>query len=304
MVKLKKPLLRSLNYLTALVFFLFAIDYLRRSNFYIGLFFLFFLLLRVWYKRESLNVKLSEDVRRREKKYPDHFKKGILSSSQQQEESNANHLKYMALQNQINPHFLYNTLEGIRSEALLGGVPTAAKMSELLATYFRYNISNIDKMATVEEELANVKNYFKIQKFRFEERLEMDLEFDEWEDEVKLCKIPKLILQPIVENAILHGIEPQMENGWITIRFMCYESRLVIVVSDTGIGIPPSVLEALNQSLNDAATPNLTEGIGIKNVNYRLKMIFGEDYGLRYFSKEGKGTDVEIHLPFETRNRS
>lgn len=207
-------------------------------------------------------------------------------------------IKFLALQNQINPHFLYNTLEGIRSEALFGDRAIAAKMSELLASYFRYTISNVDKMVTVEDELGNIKNYFRIQKFRFDDRIEMNIELGEWIEEIKLCKIPKLILQPIIENAILHGLEPQLKKGVITIRFMLYETRLVIVVSDTGIGMLPEKVESLNEKMQEQSASILNTSIGIINVNRRLKMTFGADFGLRYFSKEGEGTDVEISIPF------
>lgn len=208
-------------------------------------------------------------------------------------------MKLLALQNQINPHFLYNTLEGIRSEALLGDGASAAKMSELLASYFRYNISNVDKMVTVEDELENIKIYFRIQKFRFDDRIDLHIQTDPLSDEIKRCKIPKIILQPIVENAILHGLEPQLKRGIITIRFMLYETRLVIVVSDTGIGMSAAAVADLNEKIQVSSSHLLrNESIGIINVNRRLKLIFGDDFGLRYFSKEDAGTDVEISIPF------
>lgn len=207
----------------------------------------------------------------------------------------AENLKLLALQNQINPHFLYNTLEGIRSEALIGGVPSAAKMAELLATYFRYNISQTDTLVSIDDELANINNYFQIQKFRFEERLHMEVMFAQQEERIRQLKIPKLTLQPIVENAILHGIEPQLTQGWVSLRFFLYHQRLVIVVSDTGVGMPLAQLHALNQLLMSDQPP--ATGIGIYNVNTRLKLLFGEGYGLYVNSVPNQGTDVEIHLP-------
>jgi len=222
----------------------------------------------------------------------------IMSLSSDEKKIMLEKVKFLALHNQINPHFLYNTLEGIRSEALLGDGENAAKMSELLASYFRYSISNVDKMVTVEDELESIRKYFRIQKFRFDDRIEMNIEFGEWVEEIKLCKMPKLILQPIVENAILHGLEPQLKKGIITIRFMLYETRLVIVVSDTGIGMSSEKVEYLNERMQDPTANVLNTSIGIINVNRRLKMIFGSDFGLRYFSKEEEGTDVEISIPF------
>ena len=127
--------------------------------------------------------------------------------------------EYLALQNQINPHFLYNTLEGIRAEAVISGVDTIAEMTEALATYFRYTISQVDNLVTLEEELANVENYYYIQKFRFGDRLDLMIRYDcEDEYSVLQCQIPKLTLQPIVENSIYHGLEQKMEKGHLDIK--------------------------------------------------------------------------------------
>jgi len=119
-------------------------------------------------------------------------------------EGSKKHAEYLALQNQINPHFLYNTLEGIRSEALIEGVDSIASMAETLAIFFRYTISNVDKLVTLEAEINNVKNYYKIQEFRLGDRLEFNIEFQvEDYHEVLQAKIPKLTLQPIFEKCYL-----------------------------------------------------------------------------------------------------
>lgn len=239
----------------------------------------------------------------------DVFKRKIEQSENSESLANEERImlekvKYLALQNQINPHFLYNTLEGIRSEALLGNAASAAKISELLASYFRYTITNLDKMVTVEDELSNIMNYFRIQKFRFDDRIAMNIEFEKDEqcnEKLKLCKIPKVTLQPIVENAILHGLEPKLKNGNVTIRFEVYETRLEIVVSDTGVGMSQEKVDYLNDVLFNSSKFLLrdeAESIGIVNVNRRLKLTFGADFGLRFFSKENEGTDVEISIPF------
>lgn len=209
----------------------------------------------------------------------------------------AENLKLLALQHQINPHFLYNTLEGIRSEALIGGVPSAAKMAELLANYFRYNITQTNTLVTIDDELANINNYFHIQKFRFEERLDMNIVFHEHEELIRQTLIPKLTLQPIVENAILHGVEPQLSSGLVTLRFFLYSQRLVIVVSDTGVGILPCQLRRIN-TLLACSEPPASEGVGIYNVNTRIKLLLGQNYGLHINSVVNQGTDVEIHLPY------
>ena len=218
----------------------------------------------------------------------------------------AEQAEYLALQTQINPHFLYNTLEGFRSEALLGGVPTVAKMSELLAKFFRYNISNLGKMVTIEDELKNIKNYFRIQCFRFDERIKMEFIFENDEEQIKKCQTPKLILQPIIENAIHHGIEPLIGQGTIIVRLIMYVDRLLIVISDNGIGMDQEKVLYLNERVNKLDFEEIAEmsngtGIGILNVNKRIQLLFGSDYGLYFYSKKEGGTDVEMTLPIKMK---
>ena len=121
---------------------------------------------------------------------------------------NKRQAQYLALQNQINPHFLYNTLESIRGEALIAGLDGVADMTEALAKFFRYTITNIENLVTVQDELDNCETYFLIQKYRFGDRLQLHIDYDgeDWED-IMSCKIPKLTLQPILENSIIHGTE-------------------------------------------------------------------------------------------------
>ncbi|MCP1103370.1 two-component system sensor histidine kinase YesM [Aequitasia blattaphilus] len=215
--------------------------------------------------------------------------------------------EYLALQNQINPHFLYNTLEGIRSEALIGGLPVVGEMAEVLAKFFRYTISNISSFVSVEDEISNVLHYYQIQKFRFGERINLNISFDENEEkDIKECHMPKLILQPIVENAIKHGIEPMMEDGIIGIRFQHISNRLIIVISDNGVGMEQKELDALNDKLgkiqlNDADALNQLQGVAMFNVSNRIKLLYGEEYGIHFYSEPGVGTDVEVSLPFNKK---
>jgi len=220
----------------------------------------------------------------------------LLQASKRQEQ-------YLALQNQINPHFLYNTLEGIRSEALTAGLPAVAEMTEALSTFFRYTISNMDNLVTVEDELGNIETYFLIQQYRFGKRLQLRIDMDE-EDRQKILayRLPKLILQPVVENSILHGLECKIGEGTLLVRLETTPSRLLITVSDDGVGMHPSRLEELNRNL---AIRSLTHvrgtrhrgGIAIVNVNNRIKLLFGEQYGVTITSTPGVGTDVDIVLP-------
>lgn len=218
-------------------------------------------------------------------------------------EGSKKHAEYLALQNQINPHFLYNTLEGIRSEALIEGVDSIANMTEALATFFRYTISNVDKLVTLEAEINNVKNYYKIQQFRFGEKLELNMDFqDEDSEDILQAKIPKLTLQPIFENAIFHGLERKLGKGILTLKVFATNKRLIIVISDNGVGIEEERVKELNQKLRGASLEYMKEdrkrgGIALLNVNNRIKLIFGDEYGIYVYSKIGAGTDVEITMP-------
>ena len=202
---------------------------------------------------------------------------------------NKRQAQYLALQNQINPHFLYNTLESIRSEALLSGLISVADMTEALASFFRYTISKVENLVSVEEELQNCETYFKIQQYRFGERLQLVIECDmEEKEEIYRCRIPKLTMQPILENSII--LEKIGE-------------RLMIRISDDGVGIDTKTLADMNEKLQKSAKAFSTQesetkgGIALVNVNNRIHLLFGEEYGIHVYSMPDVGTDVEIILP-------
>lgn len=216
---------------------------------------------------------------------------------------NKRQAQYLALQNQINPHFLYNTLESIRGEALIAGLDSVADMTEALAKFFRYTITKVENLVTVEEELQNCETYFRIQKYRFGDRLKLHIECEkeEWE-EITNCKIPKLTLQPILENSIIHGTELKVGTGNLKIVFERTEKRLIIRISDDGVGMDGDALARLNNKLRCNRNDNYMAegqkgGIALVNVNNRIHLIFGEEYGMHIYSVPGKGTDVEITIP-------
>lgn len=206
--------------------------------------------------------------------------------------------KIAALQSQINPHFLYNTLECIRSEALLYECDSIARMAKALAAFFRYSISNKENIVTIRDELRNIENYFLIQSYRFENKFALEINVEDDREEVGNYLIPKLSLQPIVENAIFHGLETKAENGKVTIRIYTTDQELVVVISDNGTGIDWDTLVSMRQALEQTEEYRESgDGIALSNVNQRIQLAFGNRYGLRLYSTTGIGTDVEIWLP-------
>ena len=220
-------------------------------------------------------------------------------------ELSTKHAELLALQNQINPHFLYNTLEAIRGDALCEGVDSIADTTEALSTFFRYTITNTGNLVSVEDELENVENYFKIQQYRFGDKLKMKVNFPDDYSRILECKLPKLTLQPVVENAIFHGLEAKAEGGVITISMEMTEKKLLINIHDDGIGINEEELIKINQRLETVSGPLKEEkrkrgGIALPNVSRRIKLLFGEEYGIRIYSIPNLGTEVRIAVPIIT----
>ncbi|RFB17437.1 sensor histidine kinase [Bacillus sp. HNG] len=245
------------------------------------------------------SVSLSPETEEVTKKVEEFLAKGELLNATKKQ------AQYLALQNQINPHFLYNTLEGIRGETLNAGLKNVAKMTEALATFFRYTISNVENLVTVEDEIININNYYIIQRYRFNERIDLSVEYDEFN--ILMYTIPKLTLQPIVENAIHHGIERSIGKGMVRIKIEQTAKRLIITISDNGIGMPEERLQELNDKLINTSLDYIQSndksngGIAMLNVNNRIKLLFGEEYGICVYSALNVGTDVEITLPLITK---
>lgn len=208
-----------------------------------------------------------------------------------------------SLSYQINPHFLYNTLESIRSEALMHKDMDAAKMAEALGNFFRYNISRREDVVSVAEELQNIENYIQIQKYRFGRRLDFQVIYHSDRSVLDCAQIPKLALQPLVENAVFHGIEKRISGGRVTLHLSAGADRLWITVEDNGPGMDPADVEHINrQILEHRIIHEANErhgGIALVNVNSRIQMIFGEEYGLTFSAVKNWGTQVEIMLPYK-----
>ena len=151
------------------------------------------------------------------------------------------------LQRQINPHFLYNSLESIRGNAIVKGADEIAKMTEALATFFRYSISQKGNMVSLEDEINNVKDYFIIQQFRFNNKFSIKITSNISDYQFPNYYLPKMTLQPMIENSIYHGLEPKIGKGKIELRVTITDSRLILNVIDDGIGIPKDKLYEINR---------------------------------------------------------
>ena len=211
-----------------------------------------------------------------------------------------------SLQSQINPHFLYNTLESIRSKALIHDENEIADMVEALAHLFRYNIGKGDISATLTQELNNIQNYLTIQNYRFRNKFRLEIDLGEIDALADQYRIPVLTLQPIVENAIHYGLEKRIGEGHIFLRAYQTQRNLIIEIRDDGVGMSERELEAIRNKINDPSAlvradgknqASHGSGIALPNVNRRLKLFFGDDAGLEILSAEGVGTQVSIVMP-------
>ncbi len=215
----------------------------------------------------------------------------------------------LALQNQINPHFLYNTLDAIRGDALCAGMDNIADITEALSTYFRYTITETSTLVMLMDELENVDNYFTIQQYRFGERLKIQIDIPEEDTEVLQLQCPKLMLQPIVENAIFHGLEKRSEGGTIKVEIERTDNRVFIHVRDDGVGIEEETLKSINKKLEHVSVGYIKDpqkgrgGIALNNVCRRIKLLFGEEYGIHIYSFKDVGTHVCITLPVIRKER-
>lgn len=197
------------------------------------------------------------------------------------------------LRSQINPHFLYNALEAIRAEALLHGGAELADAVGGLSTLFRYNVKG-DDAVPLAQELEITRAYLAIQTLRFRNRLEIMERFPE---ETLTLPVMKLILQPVVENAVYHGLEPKLTAGTLYLTARMEENDLKLCVYDDGVGIPPDTLAQLRQSLEAPGPERPDAHVGLWNVQHRIRLYYGRPYGLTVESAPDKGTKVTILIP-------
>ncbi len=206
--------------------------------------------------------------------------------------------EFKMLQQQINPHFIFNTLEIINLIAMHHGEQSISKMVKSLAYIMRYAISK-SVMVTVQQEIEALEAYIDIQKFRFEDNFTIKLDLDR---SLYECSMIKFILQPLVENAITHGMSQTTTGGEVSVFLGCYEDGLEFRVADNGTGMSEEVLAKLRESIYDPLveyTPSEKGGIGLKNIYRRIQLFYKEEGELKIDSVAGQGTVVTIRLPFE-----
>jgi two-component system sensor histidine kinase YesM len=204
-----------------------------------------------------------------------------------------------AFQARINPHFLYNTLEVIRGIARSRRVDPVVDIVKHLAKLFRYSINKNMELVSISDELQSVRNYVSIQEYRYGDRVQIDYQI---QDDVLTNRIIKLVMQPLVENAFYHGVETMPGKAQILIAGYQHNGTVVLQVTDNGVGIEEEKLKGINERLLACDTPASVDGdygigIGMVNVNRRLRLHYGEGYGLRVSSDLGRGTTVEVRVP-------
>lgn len=200
-----------------------------------------------------------------------------------------------SLQNQINPHFLFNTLNTLSKKAYLDGAEETSDLLVSVAGLLRYSLKKVDQSVTLAEEVHVIEQYIAIQKARFAERLTFNLEVD---SSLLESRIPSLTLQPIIENAMIHGVEKLVDGGTITLRIYQHHEVVLAEVEDDGPGMSPEELERLLHQEVQSEIGHSTS-IGFQNVVKRLQLFFNRAEVLSIKSALGKGTTVTIHIPIE-----
>lgn len=205
-------------------------------------------------------------------------------------------VEFKMLASQINPHFLYNTLETIRMKALVNKQFEIAELVKMLAKIMRRNIQVSEKMVTFKSEIEFIEYYLKIQSFRFGDRISSEVIID---DDIDMnAKILPLIIQPFVENAFVHGLEQIESGGKLTVSVEREVEIVKITIEDNGEGMNYYQLGKIRHILNNSNEIEDKTHIGINNVNQRIKMQYGEAYGVKIYSEEEKGTKVVISVPY------
>lgn len=203
------------------------------------------------------------------------------------------HARLCTLQSRVNPHFLFNALNVIGGSAAEEGALTTLDMISETADYLRYSLNQLDKIVTLEEEVQNIQDYLSIQKRRFGKRLTYSIQCGE---EVLSARIPSMILQPLVENALIHGIMPKKEGGEISVEGHLSGEKLHLLVKDNGLGFTRERQSELERRLGREDYDD-AQGIGLYNVMQRLRAFFDRRVSLKLQSDPGTETRIELTLP-------
>lgn len=225
--------------------------------------------------------------------------------------------EFEALKSQIHPHFLYNTLDTIRGYALIEDAPNTSHMIEMLSRLFRYMIGRGNELITIGQEIDIIQDYIKIQEYRQNQHILLlqNIDGDLMEKGILDFKIPKMSLEPFIENAVKHGMQNLSKEFVITIQISSTRTRLLIHIIDNGKGMDTEELARLNRRFACGETPEPNRGAGegkgtgiaLTNVNARIKLLYGDEYGVSVQSMLGFGSDFQIMLPlkesdYEKRN--
>jgi sensor histidine kinase YesM len=222
-----------------------------------------------------------------------------------QEEALKKDAEIEALQYQLNPHFLYNTLNTIKWVAKIHKTPQISEVVTALVLLLQSSLGKRGDFISLQEEVLLVEAYMAIQFFRYGDEIEVLFELDDF---AKMCLVPRMILQPLVENAIIHGIKPSKGKGTITIKAWIDRDLLFCEVTDNGLGMPEHLLNFEGEAGFEKkaarafpAQPNgikeRMSGIGLRHIREKIRLYYGADYKMHIFSKEKQGTTVRISLP-------
>lgn len=236
---------------------------------------------------QDYRIQADRDIERAEKALMRRFDRGeLLSLSKKQAE-------YLALQNQINPHFLFNTLNMIYRMSLKEGADDAADMLMKTSQLLRYGLDNQKRISSLRNEIEMIGKYIEIQKKRLGKRVRFILEYGDGQEQISNISMPGMILQPLVENALQHGLHDVTENGEVVISIQQQDNVITISVSDNGKGMKPQDLEEL--ILNDYQMKGGTH-LGLYNVIRRLEMYFHDQIQISLHSDEGCGFEVFMEI--------
>lgn len=210
-------------------------------------------------------------------------------------EQKQSEIRFKMLASQINPHFLFNALESIRMEAHMKGQTEIARVVRLLGKMMRNNLEVGNNKIPLKQELEMVRCYLDIQQFRYEDRLRYEFDVD---PEIESLHVPPLIIQPLVENAVVHGLDNNAEGALVRVEIVRSGHDALFTITDNGTGISQ---DRLHKVMNSLADPEEREGerIGLRNVHVRLKLTYGESYGLSIHSLPGEGTAISFIIPME-----